>query len=86
MKNYMKQILRTPIQSALIIVLVMIVTVMLVAGGNLWVFSDRLSKAYEDDFITIGTVTQKPDTVQERKIWDAEKGDYLLYKDPVYNR
>lgn len=49
MKNYMKQILRTPIQSALIIVLVMIVTVMLVAGGNLWVFSDRLSKAYEDD-------------------------------------
>ena len=34
MKNYMKQILRTPIQSALIIVLVMIVTVMLVAGGK----------------------------------------------------
>ena len=86
MKNYMKQILRTPIQSALIIVLVMAVTVMLVVGGNLWVTSDRLSKAYEDDFITIGTVAQKPDTMQERKVWDAEKGDYLIYKDSVYNR
>lgn len=59
---------------------------MLVLGGNLWVTSDRLSKAYEDNFITIGTVTQKPDTVRERKVWDAEKGDYLLYKDSVYNR
>ena len=86
MKNYMKQILRTPVQSVLIIVLVMIVTMMLVVGGNLWVTSDRLSEAYEDDFITIGTVAQKPDTVQERKVWDAEKGDYLIYKDSVYNR
>lgn len=86
MKNHIKQMLRTPLQSALIIILIMIVTVMLVVGGNLWVISDRLSKAYEDDFITIGTVTQKPDTVQESKVWDAEKGDYLIYKNSVYNR
>ena len=71
--------LRTPLQSLFIIVLIMIVTVMLVVGGN-------LLKAYEDDFITISTVLQKPDTVQERKVWDAQKGDYLLYKDSVYNR
>ena len=86
MKSYVKQILRTPVQTLFIIVLVMIVTAMLVVGGNLWVTSNRLSKAYENDFITIGTVTQKPDTVQERKVWDAKKGDYLLYKNSVYNR
>lgn len=86
MRNYVKQILRTPIQTLFIILLVMIVTVMLVVGGNLWVTSDRLSKAYENDFVTIGTVNQKPDTVQERKVWDAEKGDYLLYKDSIYNQ
>lgn len=86
MKNYGKQMLRTPLQSLFIMILIMIVTVMLVVGGNLWVTSDRLSKAYEDDFITIGTVAQKPDTVQERKVWDAKKGDYLIYKDFVYNR
>lgn len=86
MKNYVKQLLRTPVQSVFIIVLIMVVTIMIVVGGNLWVTSDRLSKAYEDDFITIGTVVQKPDTVQERKVWDAQKGDYLLYKDSVYNR
>ncbi|MBP3475383.1 MAG: hypothetical protein J6K48_03575 [Lachnospiraceae bacterium] len=73
MKNYLKQMLRTPLQSVLIIILIMIVTVMLVAGGNLWVTSDRLSRAYEDDFITIGTVTQKPDTVADTEVWDAER-------------
>lgn len=86
MKNYVKQMLRTPLQLLLIIVLIMIVTVMLVAGGNLWVASDRLSKAYEDDFITIGTVVQKPDTMQDSAEWDAEKGDYRIRKKSVYNR
>ena len=50
MKNHIKQMLRTPVQSVLIIVLVMIVTVMLSVGGNLWVASDRLAKIYEEDF------------------------------------
>ncbi len=86
MKNYIKQMLRTPLQSVLIIILIMIVTVMLVAGGNLWVTSERLSEAYEDDFITIGTVTQKPDTVADSEVWDAEKQDYRIYKIPKYNR
>lgn len=86
MKNYGKQMLRTPFQLLFIIVLIMIVTLVLVVGGNLWVVSGRLSRTYEDDFITIGTVVQKPDNVQERKVWDAEKGDYLLYKDSVYNQ
>lgn len=86
MKNHLKQMLRTPAQSVLIIILIMIVTMMLVTGGNLWITSDRLSKAYEDDFITIGTVTQKPDTVVDNEVWDAEKQDYLIYKNPRYNR
>ncbi len=85
MKNHLKQMLRTPVQSMLIIMLIMIVTIMLVTGGNLWVTSNRLSKAYEDDFITIGTVTQKPDTVVDNEVWDAEKGNYLIYKIPRYN-
>ena len=86
MKNYGKQILRTPVQTLFIIVLVMIVTAMLVVGGNLWVISDRLSQAYGDDFITIGTVTQKPDTMRESSKWDAEKGDYQIRRTSVYNR
>ncbi len=86
MKNYIKQMLRTPVQSVLIIILIMIVTVMLAVGGNLWIASDRLSKTYEEDFITIGTVTQKPDTVADEKEWDAEKKDYRVYKRNRYNR
>lgn len=86
MKNSIKQMLRTPVQSVLFIALIMIVTVMLVAGGNLWVTSDRLSKSYEDDFITIGTVTQKPDSIAYKEVWDAEKQDYRIYKIPQYSR
>ena len=86
MKNHVKQMLRTPLQLLLIIVLVMIVTVMLVVGGNLWVTSDRISKAYEDDFITIGTVTQKPDAVAEEERWDARDKDFRFYKRSRYNR
>lgn len=85
MKNYLKQMCRTPLQLLLMIVLIMIVTVMLVVGGNLWVTSDRLSKTYEDDFITIGTVTQKPDTVAETEKWDAEKQDFTFRKVSRYN-
>lgn len=85
MKNYIKQILRTPMQSVLITILIMIVTVMLVTGGNLWATSYKLSKSYENDFITIGTVTQKPDTVADVEIWDAEKQDYRIYKTSKYN-
>ncbi|MBD5508749.1 MAG: hypothetical protein HDR05_12085 [Lachnospiraceae bacterium] len=86
MRNYVKQMCRRPLQLLLMIVLIMIVTVMLVVGGNLWVTSDRISKAYEDDFITIGTVTQKPDAVAEVEEWDAEMGDYRIRKSSRYNR
>ena len=80
MKNYVKQMCRRPLQLLLMVVLIMIVTVMLTVGGNLWITSDRISKAYEDDFITIGTVTQKPDAVVEVEEWDAEMGDYRIRK------
>lgn len=86
MKNDWRQMRRTPLQLLLMIVLIMIVTVMLTVGGNLWVTSDRLSKAYEDDFITIGTVTQKPDAVVEAEEWDAEKKGFTFYKRSRYNR
>lgn len=86
MKNHVKQMCRTPLQLLLMIVLIMIVTAMLTVGGNLWVTSDRLSKAYEDDFITIGTVSQKPDNVQESRVWDAKKEEYQVRYEPVYDR
>lgn len=86
MKNHIRQMLRLPVQSILIVVLVMIVTVMLVVGGNLWVVSERISADYEEDFITIGTVTQKPDVVAKEERWNAEKKDYQFYKRSRYNR
>lgn len=41
--------------------------------------------AYEDSFMTIGTVEQKADKVQERMVWDAELKNYHIYNSAVYD-
>ena len=86
MRNSIKRILRMPIQSAFMIVLIMIVTIMLVIGGNLWITSTNISEIYEDTFITIGTVDQQPNSVVEFAVWDAEKKDYILLKASEYDK
>lgn len=86
MKNSLKQILRMPIQSAFMAVLIMIVTAMLVIGGNLWKTSTDISDAYEDTFVTIGTVEQKPSSVGESLLWDAKQKDYILGKYAKFER
>ena len=57
----------------------MAVTVILVVGGNLWFISEKFLSSHGDDFITVGTVTQRPDTVKEAMVWDAEKEKYQIY-------
>lgn len=75
-----------PIQSLFMAVLIMIVTAMLVIGGNLWKTSTDISDAYEDMFVTIGTVEQKPSSVEEDMLWDAEKKDYILGRYSKFDR
>ncbi len=86
MKSYVKQMLRIPLQVVSIILLIMAVTVILVVGGNLWFISEKFLSSHGDDFITVGTVTQRPDTVKEAMVWDAEKEKYQIYKFSRYNR
>ena len=86
MKSYVKQMLRIPLQVVFIILLIMAVTVILVVGGNLWFISEKFLSSHGDDFITVGTVTQRPDTVKEAMVWDAEKEKYQIYKFSRYNR
>ncbi|WRS26202.1 ABC transporter permease [Oscillospiraceae bacterium MB08-C2-2] len=72
-----RQMLRTPVRSALFLVLIALAASLLSLGGGLYLLSSENTKRLEDVFVTIGTVRQKSTRVYERETWDAEKKEYI---------
>lgn len=86
MKNGIKQLLRTPIKTGLLFLLLSFSAVLFTIGTNLWVqVSERLNAA-DDLFITIGTVTQKENGLSSASQWDAALKNYIYYDTPVYSK
>lgn len=85
MKNSIRQLWRMKGRAALFFLLLLFASGLLSLGGGFQEINSRNMKAYEDSFMTIGTVEQKADTVQEIRIWDAGIKDYHLYNRSVYN-
>lgn len=54
-------------------------------GRGFLAINQEKTEAYEDSFMTIGTVEQKADSVQERMIWDAETKTYAIYNAAAYD-
>ena len=61
MKNSLKQLLRTPMKTALFFLLMTAATALLVLGANLWAQTQAKIDAAEGLFVTLGTVEQLPD-------------------------
>lgn len=61
MKNSLKQLLRTPMKTALFFLLMTAATALLVLGANLWAQTQAKINAAEGLFVTLGTVEQLPD-------------------------
>lgn len=61
MKNSLKQLLRTPMKTALFFLLMAAATALLVLGANLWAQTQAKIDAAEGLFVTLGTVEQLPD-------------------------
>ncbi len=85
MKNSIRQLWRMKGRAALFFLLLLFASGLLSLGGGFQEINSRNMKAYEDSSMTIGTVEQKADTVQEIRIWDAGIKDYHLYNRSVYN-
>lgn len=85
LKNSIKQMLRTPIRTFLFLFLITVSGIFLSVGGNLWMKNQMNIKNYEDIFVTIGTVTQKPSSIAQELEWNAEKKDYIIRQWPVYS-
>lgn len=80
MKNSLRQMLRTPVRTALFLALTVLAALLTTLGASVWLKSARTMAAYEDRFITIGTVRQVPRSFEQTLQWDAEQQSYQLVK------
>ncbi|MDE7320774.1 MAG: ABC transporter permease [Lachnospiraceae bacterium] len=84
-KNSIRQLWRTKGRAALFFLLLLLASGLLSLGRGFQVINDRNIQTYQDGFMTIGTVEQKSDTIQEILEWDAEIKDYHIYNRSVYD-
>ncbi|WMJ89119.1 FtsX-like permease family protein [Anaerocolumna sp. MB42-C2] len=72
-----RQMLRTPLRTALFLLLLLLSSSLLALGAGLYVLSSENVKRLDEVFVTIGIVKQKPAALHERKVWDAEKKEFV---------
>ncbi len=85
MKNSLKQMMRTPVRTALFLVLMVVAALLLTLGTCIWLKGNRTMTQYEDRFMTIGTVRQIPDSFEQTLEWNAETKDYDVRKYAQYS-
>lgn len=83
--NSFRQLWRMKGRAGLFLLLLLLASGLLSLGRGFQVINSRNMKAYEDGFMTIGTVEQKADTVAEIRQWDAGIRDYHIYNRSVYD-
>lgn len=72
-------------QTILFLLLLLLASGLCSLGMGFSAVNDRNIQKYEDTFMTIGTVSQKPNAVVEGSTWDAEKKDYELFNQLAYD-
>lgn len=85
MKNSIKQMLRTPLRTTLFFVLIIFAALLMTLGVCIRQKSQKTIEAYENQFITIGTVRQNATAYSQVKLWDAEKKDYEIFRTAQYD-
>lgn len=83
--NSMRQLFRMRGRAVLFLLLLIFASGLCSIGRGFLITNRAKMKAYEDSFMTIGTVEQKADQVRERMIWDAETKDYHIYNSSVFD-
>ncbi len=81
-----KQLFRTPVKTLFFFVLLILTTAFFTLGFNLWALADSNMARIEGAFITIGTVEQKPESLEIDHRWDAEKKSYRNSSMPIYGK
>ena len=85
MRNSLKQMLRTPMRTALFFLLLTAASLLLTLGAALFIRNRQAAAQYEEQFITIGTVRQKADSFGQTLVWDAAQKDYSIIRTAQYD-
>lgn len=85
MRNSLKQMMRTPVRTALFLILTVFAALLMTLGAGIWLKGTQTMAQYEDRFMTIGTVRQIQDSFEERFVWNAETKDYDVRKSAQYS-
>jgi len=72
----LKQFVRTPLTASVFLVMFAIASFFVSCGAIIWARNQAVIKAYEDVFVTIGTVRQLPTRIDIVDTWDADMKDY----------
>ncbi len=70
-KGSLKQLLHTPMKTALFFLLIMAVSLLLVFSGALLNETAQRIDAAESEFVTLGTVEQVRDSNETRPLWNS---------------
>ncbi|MBD5508988.1 MAG: ABC transporter permease [Lachnospiraceae bacterium] len=84
MKNSLRQMARTPIKTTLFFLLNVLAALLMTLGVCIWQKSSSMMEKYEDQFVTIGTVRQRPESFEQIRTWDAEEKSYSIFKRAQY--
>lgn len=84
MRNSIRQMLRTPVRTMLFTILLIFAALLMTLGASLFLKNEKEAAEYVQKFITIGTVSQKPESFVQTSEWDAEKKNYQIWRRAQY--
>ena len=84
LRKSLKQMLRTPVTTALFMALLAIAAFFVCSGMVVWARNQAVIKIYEDVFVTIGTVRQLPTSMELTERWDAGLNEYTRMSTPQF--
>lgn len=85
-RNSLRQLCRRKKQALLFVLLLITASGLCGLGRGYLSINKQKMGRYEDSFMTIGTVKQKEDALEENMNWDAEKKEWSISQKRVYER
>lgn len=83
-RNSLTRLVRTPVKTALFFLLLAFTTALVCAGGSLWKLNGDNLRRFDEIFMTIGTVEQTPERIEQEAAWDAKLENYRYFSAAVY--
>lgn len=83
-RSSLTRLFRTPVKTVLFFLLLSFTVALVCAGGSLWKLCGDNLRRFEEIFMTIGTVEQTPERMEQEAVWYANLEDFRYFNRAVY--